>query len=107
MNRPENVPERLQELLDDHLDGRLDEAGVQELEALLRADAAARRHFVRYAGLHTNLRLEVRGRLAGARALYRIEQLVWNPATVSKRHGRALLRLRALLLESGLGESAP
>ena len=30
-----------------------------------------------------------------------------EPAAVSKRHGRALLRLRALLLESGLGESAP
>jgi hypothetical protein len=79
MNRPENVPERLQELLDDYLDGRLDEAGVQELEALLRADSEACRHFVRYAGLHTDLHLEVRGRLAGARALDRIEQLVSNP----------------------------
>ena len=29
-----------------------------------------------------------------------------DAAAVSKRHGRALLRLRALLLESGLGESA-
>ena len=29
-----------------------------------------------------------------------------DPGAVSKRHGRALLRLRALLLESGLGESA-
>jgi RNA polymerase sigma-70 factor (ECF subfamily) len=29
-----------------------------------------------------------------------------DPAAVSKRHGRALLRLRALLLENGLGESA-
>jgi hypothetical protein len=79
MNQPENVPERLQELLDDYLDGRLDEAGVQELEALLRADAEARRHFVRYACLHTDLHLEVRGRLAGARVLDRIEQLVANP----------------------------
>ena len=56
MNRPEDLPERFQELLDDYLDGRLDEAGVRELEALLRADTAARRHFVRYAGLHTELR---------------------------------------------------
>jgi RNA polymerase sigma-70 factor (ECF subfamily) len=30
-----------------------------------------------------------------------------DAAAVSKRHGRALLRLRALLLESGPGESAP
>jgi RNA polymerase sigma-70 factor (ECF subfamily) len=29
-----------------------------------------------------------------------------DAATVSKRHGRALLRLRKLLLASGLGESA-
>jgi RNA polymerase sigma-70 factor (ECF subfamily) len=30
-----------------------------------------------------------------------------DPAAVSKRHGRALLRLRDLLLEGGLGEPAP
>ncbi len=30
-----------------------------------------------------------------------------DAATVSKRHGRALLRLRKLLLEGGLGKSRP
>src|SRR5262249_18283254 len=79
MNRPENVPERLQELLDDYLDGRLDEAGVQELEALRRADAEARRRFARCAALAPALQLEGRGRLAGPRALDRMEQLVSNP----------------------------
>jgi hypothetical protein len=79
MNRPEDLPERFQELLDDYLDGRLDEAGVRELQDLLRADAAARSHFVRYVGLHTDLHLEARGRLAGARALDRIERHVANP----------------------------
>jgi anti-sigma factor RsiW len=83
MNGPENGPGRFQELLDDYLDGRLDEAGVRELEALLRADAAARRHFVRYAGLHTDLHLEMRGRRAGARALGRIELVD------ARRHGSA------------------
>jgi ferric-dicitrate binding protein FerR (iron transport regulator) len=64
-----NVPDPLRDLIDDYLDGRLDEARLQELEAALRADAGARRYFVRSARLHTDLHLEARAQRAGARAL--------------------------------------
>jgi ferric-dicitrate binding protein FerR (iron transport regulator) len=69
MNEPEPVSEALQALIDDYLAGLLDAERLRALEDLLRADAAARRHFVRYARLHTDLHLEVRARQAGARAL--------------------------------------
>src|SRR6516164_7716976 len=75
MNEPEEVSQCLQDLIDDYLGGRLDEDRTKELEELLHADAGARRHFVRYARLHTDLGLEVRARKAGERALGRIEQL--------------------------------
>jgi hypothetical protein len=76
MNQPEPVSEAFKDLIDDYLHGLLDEARLQELEDRLRGDAAARRYFVRYARLHTDLHLEVRARQAGARALDKIEQLV-------------------------------
>ncbi|HZY87904.1 MAG TPA: FecR domain-containing protein [Gemmataceae bacterium] len=69
MSEPQNVPQRLQDLTDDYLSGLLDEAGVGELEGLLRADAEARRYFVCYAALHTDLHLEARARQAAEGAL--------------------------------------
>jgi ferric-dicitrate binding protein FerR (iron transport regulator) len=74
MSEPEHVPQRLQDLTDDYLSGLLDEAGVAELEGLLRADGEARRYFVRYAALHTDLHLEARARHAAERALGRLAQ---------------------------------
>src|SRR5262249_29308348 len=65
----------LKDLIDAYLSGLLDEAGLRELEECLRGDADARRYFVRYARLNTDLHLEVRARQASARALHRIEQL--------------------------------
>ena len=75
MSEREQIPERLHDLIEEYLDGLLDEAGMHELEGLLRADASARLHFVRYARLHTDLYLEARARQAGGRALERIEKL--------------------------------
>ena len=74
MSEPQNVPQHLQDLTDDYLSGLLDEAGLGELEGLLRADAEARRYFIRYAALHTALHLEERARRAAERALGRIGQ---------------------------------
>src|SRR5262245_38260202 len=76
MNEPEQIPEGLRDLIDDYLNGVLDAPRMSELEAHLEADADARRYFVRYARLHTDLLLEVRARLAGKRALDTIEHLV-------------------------------
>jgi hypothetical protein len=76
MNEPENLSEPLKDLIDDYLSGLLDETRIRELEERLRADADARRYFVRYARLHTDIHLEVRARKAGERALDRIEQLI-------------------------------
>jgi hypothetical protein len=74
MNESGDVPERFQGLLDDYLAGLLDEAGFRELEELLSASEEARRHFVLYARLHTDLHLEARARQAGALALSRLER---------------------------------
>jgi len=80
MNEPEHVSEPLQDLIDDYLNGLLDETRLRQLEECLRADEAARRYFVRYARLHTDLYLDVRARRASERALGRINQLT-EPAT--------------------------
>jgi ferric-dicitrate binding protein FerR (iron transport regulator) len=80
MSEPQNVPQRLQDLTDDYLSGLLDEAGIGELEGLLRADAEARRYFVRYAALHTDLHLDARARQAADRALGRLSDQSAAPA---------------------------
>jgi hypothetical protein len=82
MNEIEPVSERLKDLIDDYLSELLDEAGMRELEALLRADAVARRYFVRCARLHTDLHLEARAHLASQRALGKIEPLAPRTSTV-------------------------
>jgi FecR-like protein len=75
MNELEELPGHWKDLIDDYLDGILDEAGMQELEDHLRADAESRHYFVRYARLHTDLYLEARARDAAGRALEKLEQL--------------------------------
>src|SRR5262249_18460046 len=47
-----NVSAQLRDLTDDSLSGLLDEAGWGEWGGLPRADAGARRYFVRYCALH-------------------------------------------------------
>jgi hypothetical protein len=81
MNEPEPPAEALRNLIDDYLSGLLDEAGMGQLEAHLRADAEARRYFVRYALMHTHLYLEARARLASDRILDTIERLAESDAT--------------------------
>src|SRR6516225_6694482 len=71
----ERLSKQLQELIDDYLNGLLDEARTRELEERLRADADARRYFVRYARLHTDLHLEARTRQASERALNLIDRM--------------------------------
>src|SRR5262249_41504777 len=72
---PEPVPELLKDLIDDYLSGFLEEARLHELEQRLCADADARRYFVCYARLHTDLHLQVRAWKATERALDKIERL--------------------------------
>src|SRR5262249_35912421 len=84
MSEPEQPPDRLHQLADDYLAGRVDEAGLRELEDGLRADPAARRWFVRYARLHTDLHLEMRARRTSERALGRLARLA-GPGTPPRR----------------------
>jgi hypothetical protein len=69
MSTADDIPDDLKNLIDNYLAGQLDEAGMSHLEERLRADAAARRYFVRYCRVHTDLHLEVRARQVGERAL--------------------------------------
>jgi ferric-dicitrate binding protein FerR (iron transport regulator) len=94
MNKP------LEDLIDDYLSGLLDEPGLRELEDHLRADADARRLFVRCCRLHTDLHLEARARQASARALSRIDQLTAEPRG-GIRAVRWLVAAACLLLAVG------
>ena len=86
MNTTSDVPDDLKDLIDDYLAGQLDEAGMSRLEERLRAGAAARRYFVRYCRLHTDLHLEVRARQVGERALRALAEPVAPSRT--RRAGR-------------------
>jgi hypothetical protein len=88
----EKVSEPLKDLTDAYLSGLLDEAGLGELEVMLRADADARRYFVRYARMHTDLHLEARSQQASDRALDRIDNLIRAEAAGDAPQ-RSLLRL--------------
>jgi hypothetical protein len=92
------MSESFQDLIDDYLSELLDETRLRALEERLRCDADARRYFVRYARLHTDLHLEARARRASAQALDRIEQLTQpTPGPVSSSgQWRFLVRYWAL-----------
>ncbi len=93
-------PERLAGLVEDYLNGLLDEGGMKELEDRLRAEPDARRHFVRYARLHTDLHLEVHAREAAGRALDHIDRLAESGPPRGRRltaAGAALLAASVLL----------
>jgi hypothetical protein len=85
MNEPDDLSEPSKDLIDGYLSGLLDEARTRELEEFLRCDAGARRYFVRYARLHTDLHLEARARRANARALHSIERLMRGEQTRDAR----------------------
>jgi hypothetical protein len=68
------IPDDLKDLIDDYLAGLLDEAGLGRLEQRLLADPEARRYFVAYCRLHTDLHLEARARHVGARALLALDE---------------------------------
>ena len=51
-------------LAEDYLTGQIDESRLSELEGRLRDDPLARREFVRYAGLPTDLQFALRARAA-------------------------------------------
>jgi hypothetical protein len=102
MNEPEAVPEPLRDLIDGYLSGLLEEPQIRELEERLRGDADARRHFVRYARLHTDLHLEVRARQASARALSTISQQGHENAS----SGFLVSALRRCLTPRGLAAAA-
>ncbi len=106
LNEPEPVPEPLKDLIDDYLGGLLDEAGTSKLEELLRGDADARRYFVRYARLHTDLHLEARARQASARALDRISETAGRGSKSTRSSvlaPRALAMAACLVLAVGAG----
>jgi hypothetical protein len=113
MSEAQQLPDRLRDIVEDYLDGVLDEGGLEELEAYLRADERARQYFVRYARLHTDLHLEVRARGAGARALQCIEGLsadhckIGNlPAAAGAGPGADGARRRRVLTPTRLGIAA-
>src|SRR5215213_4925752 len=65
--------EPLAALIEDYLTGQIDEVRLRELETRLRADPEARRAFVRYTRLHTDLHFELRAREASERVLDAID----------------------------------
>jgi hypothetical protein len=99
MSEQELPSEHLKDLIDDYLDRVADDGRVQELEALLSADADLRSYFVRYARLHTDLHLEVRARQGSARALASIERLAQAQSALASPTPAGFLR-KALTLKS-------
>ncbi len=102
------MPDDLKDLIDDYLAGLLDEAGIGRLEERLLADAEARRYFVAYCRLHTDLHLEVRARRVGERALRALaEPDGTGPAPAPRRFASFPLKLFAaaalVLLCVGIG----
>jgi hypothetical protein len=83
MTDPEPTNEALDALFDDYVNGQLEDKRARELETRLQADAEARRAFVRYTRLHTDLLLELRARQASGRALELIGQQLPTSAAAS------------------------
>ncbi len=88
----------LRDRIDDYLADRLDAVGVADLEAQLSADPEARRYFVRYCRLHTDLHQECRARTVAARALRAFE-----PVRRPHRISAYLALAAALTLAVGAG----
>src|SRR5215213_510365 len=88
--------EPLAALIEDYLTGQIDEVRLRELETRLRADPEARRAFVRYTRLHTDLHFELRAREASERVL---DEIAREPAPAPTEPSRPRgFRRRALAL---------
>jgi hypothetical protein len=70
-----SAPDGLLDLFDDYVSGVLEADRCRQLEELLLQDAEARRQFVAYCRMDTDLHLEARAQLAGNRALETIGRL--------------------------------
>src|SRR5262249_50863661 len=62
-------PEDFRDLIDDYCSGQIDEDGVRRLEACLRSCGPARREFVAYFQMHTELQFMIRARRAASAVL--------------------------------------
>lgn len=87
----------LEDLIDQYLSGLIDEADMVSLEAKLLADEEARRHFVRYCQMETDLGLTVRACLAGKRALRSIDAVRERSPAADGHAGLFSARLLARL----------
>jgi hypothetical protein len=105
MNQPSDIPDDLRDLIDEYVSGVIDEARLKELEAHLLADADARRYFVGYCRLHTDLELDARASQATDRALQSIDQRSSVPPQVTGRWRLARwgLSLAAAALLAAIG----
>ncbi|MBI4602768.1 MAG: FecR domain-containing protein [Planctomycetes bacterium] len=101
MSDPDRAPPDLRDLIDDYLDGSIDEAGLAELESRLLADGEARRRFVRYSRLHTDLHLAARASRAGKRALQRITSSEIGPAAIPASVRRPFPSFLSFLFRGG------
>jgi hypothetical protein len=97
MNPDDSASDDLKDLIDDYLADQLDQAGLDRLESRLRRDPDARRYWVRYCRLHTDLHEEARSRRAGNRAM---EQL---PPLPGRRVRPWLFSLAAALMLAAVG----
>jgi hypothetical protein len=73
MTRPDGLPDELRALVDAYCDGLIDDDGLRRLEAYLLESEAARRHFVAYFQLHTELTFAIRARRAASDFLGRFD----------------------------------
>ena len=96
------IPEDLRDLIDDYLDGAIDECRLQELETRLQADDQARRYFVRYCRLHTDLDLEARAQQAGERAMKSVNEPNRTAVPFARFGGRAFPRWALGLTAAGI-----
>ncbi|HKB04194.1 MAG TPA: FecR domain-containing protein [Gemmataceae bacterium] len=109
MTDSDSPTEPLDVLIEGYLNGQLDEPRVRYLEARLLADEAARRAFVRYVRLHTDLLFELRARQASDRVLDLIGKDLPSPSPASpttrrsRRAGLVVAGAAAVLLAIGLG----
>src|SRR5262245_66011428 len=94
----ESTPDPLELLIEEYLTGQIDEARLRELEARLRDDPEARREFVRYARMHTDLHFELRARDASERILEAIDRETASPAPAEPVPARRGFSRRALAL---------
>ena len=99
MNDADQLPDGLRELVDDYLARTLDENGMARLNELLRSDPQARKYFLLYSRMNTDLHEVARARRAGQAALKRLDivsEKIEQPAvqaaraTVEKKAGTSI-----------------